>query len=149
MVHFLVATLSFSRRIFVKPFLSERQNDWREGIADAFRHFGGVTQTILGDNARALVVSHDPLRRAVRFHPAYLEFCRDWGALPRACAPYRAQTKGKIEAGVKFVKNNGLAGRDFESFADLEAHLERWMVVADRRLHGTTHERPSERFERE
>jgi hypothetical protein len=45
--------------------------------------------------------------------------------------------------------NNGLAGRDFESFADLQAHLERWMVIADRRLHGTTHERPIERFERE
>jgi transposase len=39
-----------------KPFLSERQDDWREGIAGAFSHFGGVPRTLLGDNARALVV---------------------------------------------------------------------------------------------
>lgn len=148
-VHFMVATLSFSRRLFVKPFLSERQDDWRDGIAEAFRQFGGVTQTILGDNARALVIDHDPLTHTIRFHPAYLEFCRDWNVIPRACAPYRARTKGKTESGVKYVKRNALAGREFESFAALQAHLERWMEQADRRIHGTTHERPIDRFERE
>lgn len=38
----LVAVLSYSRRLFVKPFLRERQDDWREGIASAFVHVGGV-----------------------------------------------------------------------------------------------------------
>jgi transposase len=52
-VFLLVAVLSYSRRLFVKAFLQERQDDWREGIAAAFVHFGGVTATILGDNARA------------------------------------------------------------------------------------------------
>src|SRR2546426_122127 len=55
-VHLLVAVLSYSRRIFVKAFLAECGDDWREGIAEAFRHFGGVPRTVLGDNARALVV---------------------------------------------------------------------------------------------
>ncbi len=50
-VFLLVAVLSYSRRLFVKAFLSERQDDWLEGIACAFRRFGGVTRTILGDNA--------------------------------------------------------------------------------------------------
>jgi hypothetical protein len=54
-VFLLVAVLSYSRRVFVKAFLQERQDDWREGIAAAFTHFGGVVQTLLGDNARALV----------------------------------------------------------------------------------------------
>lgn len=48
-VFFFVAVLSFSRRIFVKPLLNQRQDDWREGLFGAFRHFGGVTQTILID----------------------------------------------------------------------------------------------------
>lgn len=51
-VFLLVAVLSYSRRLFVKPFLHERQDDWREGIDGAFQHFGGVTATVLGDNAR-------------------------------------------------------------------------------------------------
>ena len=48
------------------------------------------------------------------FHPAYLAFCRDWDVQPRACAPYRARTKGKTEAGVKYVKRNGLADQAFD-----------------------------------
>jgi len=148
-LYFLVAVLSYSRRLYVKPFLSERQDDWREGIAAAFRHFGGVPRTVLGDNARALVVGRDRVAQTVSFHPAYLAFCRDWGVAPRACAPYRARTKGKCESGVKFVKRNALAGREFASLAQLEEHLARWMGEADRRIHGTTHESPQVRFERD
>jgi transposase len=148
-VHLLVAVLSYSRRLFVKAFLSERQDDWREGIAAAFVHFGGVPQHLLGDNARALVLSHDRAAGTVVFHPGYLAFCKDWDVQPKACGPYRARTKGKTESGVKYVKRNALAGRSFASFAELEAHLVTWMAEADRREHGTTHEAPLVRFERE
>lgn len=148
-VFFLVAVLGYSRRIFVKAFLNQRSDDWREGIAAAFRHFGGVTRTLLGDNAKSLVLGRDRTTGVVTFHPAYLAFCRDWDVEPRACGPYRARTKGKTESGVKFVKRNAIAGRAFESFAALDAHLAEWMVTADTREHGTTHERPIDRFERE
>jgi transposase len=148
-VFLLVAVLSYSRRLFVKAFLNERQDDWREGVAAAFTHFGGVPRTLLGDNARALVLGRDRATGTVLFHPAYLAFCRDWDVQPRACAPYRARTKGKTEAGVKYVKRNGLADLAFESFAALETHLAAWMVCADERIHGTTHEAPIGRFERD
>jgi transposase len=148
-VFLLVAVLSYSRRLFVKAFLNERQDDWREGIAAAFGHFGGVPRTVLGDNARALVLGRDRTTGTVVFHPAYLAFCRDWDVQPRACAPYRARTKGKTEAGVKYVKRNGLADLDFTSFAALERHLAEWMVLADDRIHGTTHETPIVRFDRD
>lgn len=148
-VYLLVAVLSYSRRLFVKAFLSERTEDWLEGIADAFRRFGGVPRTVLGDNARALVVSRDRSTATVRFTPAYLGFCRDWDTAPRACAPYRARTKGKTESGVKYVKRNGLAGRAFESFQAMCTHLDAWTVAADDRVHGTTHEKPIDRFTRD
>ena len=148
-VFLLVAVLSYSRRTFVKAFLHERQDDWREGIAAAFMHFGGVVLTVLGDNARALVRGRDRATGTVVFHPGYLAFCRDWDVQPRACAPYRARTKGKVESGVKFVKRNALAGRTFASFVALEQHLAQWMDDADQRVHGTTHERPCDRFVRD
>jgi transposase len=148
-VFLLVAVLSYSRRLFVKAFLSERQDDWREGIAAAFEHFGGVPRTLLGDNARALVSGRDRETGTVLFQPGYLAFCRDWDVQPRACAPYRARTKGKTEAGVKFVKRNGLAALTFPSFTALETHLLEWMQVADHRVHGTTRETPILRFERD
>src|SRR5512140_2024225 len=110
-VFLLVAVLSFSRRLFVRAFLAERGDDWREGIAAAFVHFGGVPLQVLVDNARPLVDEHDTQTGAVRFHPAFVEFCRDWDVTPKACRPYRARTKGKTESGVKYVKRNALAGR--------------------------------------
>lgn len=148
-VHLLVAVLSYSRRLFVRAFLSERQDDWREGIAAAFRHFGGVPLELLGDNARALVSSHDRAAQTVVFHPGYVAFSKDWDVVPRACGPYRARTKGKTESGVKFVKRNALAGRCFSTFDALETHLLAWMERADQREHGTTNEPPIVRFERD
>jgi len=148
-IFLLVAVLSYSRRLFVKAFLNERGDDWREGIAAAFAHFGGVPRTLLGDNARALVLGRDRATGTVSFHPAYLAFCRDWDVQPRACAPYRARTKGKTEAGVKYVKRNALADQTFDSIGALEQHLAEWMTTADQRRHGTTREAPLMRFERD
>ena len=77
------------------------------------------------------------------------EFASYWGFKPRACRPYRARTKGKDERGVAYVKKNAIAGREFSSWAELEAHLVRWSrEVADLRVHGTTGEAPLERFVR-
>ncbi|HEX4354505.1 MAG TPA: IS21 family transposase [Polyangiales bacterium] len=148
-VMLFVAVLGYSRREYVQAFLSQRHDDWREGLANAFRHFGGVTQTVLIDNARALVLDRDIERKTARLHPAFDAFCRDWGVTAKACRPYRARTKGKTERGVGYAKHNALAGRRFESFAALEAHLVRWMAKADERVHGTTHEQPRVRFERD
>jgi transposase len=148
-IFLLVAVLSYSRRLFVKAFLNERGDDWREGIAAGFTHFGGLPRTLLGDNARALVLGRDRATGTVSFNPAYLAFCRDWDVQPRACAPYRARTKGKTEAGVKYVKRNALADQAFASFGALEQHLGEWMTVADQRCHGTTREAPIVRFDRE
>lgn len=146
-VHLLVAVLSYSRRLFVRAFLAERGDDWREGVAAAFEHFGGVPMKLLIDNARPLVLRRT--ESAVDLHPEFAAFCREWDVRALACAPYRARTKGKTESGVKYVKRNALAGRSFESFAALEQHLEEWMREADERVHGTTHEKPSERFARD
>ena len=148
-VHLFVAVLGYSRRIFVRASLSQRQDDWREGLAGAFRTFGGVTHKILIDRAGALVVGADRETGAARVHPAFAAFCKDWGVAVAACRPYRARTKGKTESGVGYVKRNAIAGLAFTSFAALEAHLAQWMTEADQRVHGTTHERPIDRFDRD
>jgi hypothetical protein len=142
-----VGVLSYSRRVYVRAFRSQRHDDWREGLAGAFRRFGGVTQTVLVDNAKALIIDREG--GVVRVHPAFEAFCKDWGVAVRACRPYRARTKGKTERGVGYAKRNALAGRQFESWAALEAHLESWMQMADERIHGTTHEPPRQRFDRD
>ena len=149
-VYLMTAVLGYSRRLYCRAFLAQRQDDWLEGIDGAFRHFGGLTEQILCDNASPLVVSHDRQSGQVVWNPGFEAFCRDRGLTARACRPRRARTKGKIERMVGYVKHNALAGRSFASFADLERHLATWQVeVADRRIHGTTRERPAVRFERD
>lgn len=149
-VFFFVATLGYSRRLHVRAFTGERQEHWFEGLEGAFRRFGGVPEEVLLDNARALIVHHDPAAREVVLHPRLHAFARHWGFQVRACAPYRARTKGKDERGVGYVKRNAIAGRRFESFGALEAHLDRWVrEVADVRVHGTTGEPPRLRFDRD
>src|SRR5271165_3292821 len=131
-VYLFVATLGYSRLLFVQAFRHERQSVWFAGLEAAFRHFGGVPRDVLLDNARALVNYHDPATREVRFNARLLAFARHWDFQPRACAPYRARTKGKDERGVGYVKRNALAGRSFASWGALEAHLTTWMrEVAD------------------
>jgi transposase len=148
-VFLFVATLGYSRRCYVQAFRHERQSAWFDGIEGAFAAFGGVPQEVLIDNARALVDHHDVVTREVRFNERLQALARYWGFAPRACAPYRARTKGKDERGVGYVKRNAIAGHEFASFAALEAHLAWWMrEIADRREHGTTGEAPLERFER-
>lgn len=146
-VHLFVATLGYSRRMHIQPSLRERQMDWFEGMEGAFLRFGGVPAEVLVDNAKALVEHHDAATREVRFNARLHAFARYWGFSPRACAPYRARTKGKDERGVGYVKRNAVAGRRFVSWGAFVAHLDQWnREIADVRVHGTTGELPLVRF---
>lgn len=149
-VYVFVATLGYSRRSFTTAFRHERQSAWFDGMEAAFRHFGGVTEEVLLDNAGALVTHHDAVTREVIFNDRLHAFSRYWGFRPRACAPYRARTKGKDERGVGYVKNNALAGHAFASMEALEQHLAWWMrEVADLHCHSSTGEPPLQRFVRD
>src|SRR6202035_4716596 len=68
-VFFFVATLGYSRRVHVRAYGHERQDSWFDGLESAFRTFGGVPQEVLLDNAKALILHHDPASREVVLHP--------------------------------------------------------------------------------
>ena len=148
--YMFVATLGHSRRVHVHAFRAEKQEHWFAGLESAFATFGGVPAEVLMDNPRALVVRHDMVSRSVQFNDKLLAFAKHWGFAPRACAPYRARTKGKTERGVGYVKKNAIAGHSFASWEAFEAHLAKWeREIANVRVHGTTGEAPMVRFERD
>ncbi len=147
-LHLFVGTLGYSRRIFALAFPAENQSAWLTGLEEAFLHFGGVPAELLFDNTRCLVKRHDVRTGEVAFTDTLLAFCRHWKTTPRACAPYRARTKGKDERAVAYVKRNAIAGRSFDSLDAVNAWLRQWArQTADVRVHGTTGERPIDRFE--
>ena len=113
-----VATLGHSRRCHVRAFRNETQESWFARLESAFTAFGGVPEEVLMDNPRALVVRHDAVSRTVQFNGNLQAFAKHWGFAPRACAPYRARTKGKTESGVGYVKRNAMAGGPSEAVWD-------------------------------
>lgn len=149
-VHLFVMVLGYSRRIFARAYLNEKLGNLLDGHEAAFAHFEGRTETILYDNPRTIVLARDEATGEVEWNRRFKDRMDFYGVDIKLCRYYRAQTKGKVESGVKYVKRNALAGRRFETLEELNAWLTRWsLTIADERVHGTTHEIPRERFERD
>ncbi len=143
-LHVFVLTLGYSRRGYYRACANEQLGLFLEAHEAAFAHFGGLTHEHLYDRPRTVC---EPVAGTWRWNETFRAFAGHWGFEPRLCAPYRAQTKGKVESGVKYVKRNFLPGRRFADMIDVQAQLDEWnATIADERIHGTTHMRPSERF---
>ena len=88
--------------------------------------------------------------KAEMVNPIFAGFARHWGFTPKGCWPHRPQTKGKDERGVGYVKRSGIAGHRFDTWGQMESHLDCWnREIADVRIHGTTGEQPLVRFQRD
>lgn len=147
-IHVFVMTLGYSRRGFALGFLRERMPDLLAAHEAAFAHFGGRCEFLLYDRMRTVVLGTSGGKP--RLNPTFAAFAAHWGFTPRLCQPYRAQTKGKVESGVKYLKRNFVPGRVFRDLEDFNEQLAAWQAdVADLREHGTTHQRPIDRFAEE
>lgn len=144
-IHFFVMTLGYSRRAYVEAFADEQLASLLAAHEHAFAHFGGHCAELLYDRMRTVVLGTEDGKP--KWNAKFDAFAKYWGFEPRLCKPYRAQTKGKVESGVKYVKRNFVPGRVFRDLADVNDQLLTWSVeVADLRTHGTTHQRPIDRF---
>ncbi len=149
--HALVVVLGYSRLLWLRFYPRQTMAVLVEGLESAFASFGGVPRELLFDQMRAVVVSDDRLSGGgVVLNPEFLRFAAHWGFQPRSCRPYRAQTKGKVERPIRYIRESFHHGRAFVNDADVNDQAERWLAdVANVRQHGTTGERPVDRFERD
>jgi hypothetical protein len=149
-VHLCVLTLGYSRRQVIRVYRHQRQRNWLQALEEAFRFWGGIPEEVLVDNAKALITINNPKTGELVVNPIFAAFARHWGFTVKACWPSRPQTKGKDERGVGYVKRSGFAGHFFDTWGQMDGHLEWWnREIADLRIHGTTGERPLDRFLRE
>ncbi len=136
-IHILLVTLSHSRKSYVEAVLSQHSESFLRSLENAFRCFGGVPQRLCPDNLAAAVKKADWYEPEI--NPKLRSFASHYGTLIMPARPYTPTDKGKVEAGVKYVKNNALKGKSFGSLAEVNEHLRWWSEhVADKRIHGTT-----------
>lgn len=147
----LLVVLGYSRLLWCRFSLRQDMRTLISGLEDAFLAFGGVPQEVLFDQMKAVITRDLRLQGgALVRNLEFLRFAHHWGFTPRACRPYRAQTKGKVERPVRYVRDNLVYGRAFLNDADLAQQCADWLErVANARRHGTTQEPPRARFERD
>ena len=141
-----VMTLSHSRHQYAVIVFDQTVGTWLRCHRQAFDYFGGVPKKLVIDNLKAAIVRavlHD-----VAVQRSYREFAEHYGFLIAPCRPRTAWHKGKVESGVKYVKNNFLAGQTFHDLTEANEKLLKWVeTTAGLRVHGTTKDQPLLRFE--
>lgn len=147
----LVVVLGYSRLLYVEFTPRQTALTVMLGLERAFHAFGGVPQELLFDQMKAVIVEdHRGSGGKLLENAEFLRFAAHWGFRIRACRPYRAQTKGKVERPIRYLRDNFLYGRTFLGDADLADQGARWLSdVANVRLHGTTKEQPLVRWARD
>jgi transposase len=144
-----VMVLAWSRLLYVEFIRRADVSSFIRCHLNAFERFGGLPRTCLYDNTKVVVLGRDG-RGVPHWNATFLDFALRLGFEARLCQPYRAQTKGRVESGVKYVKHNFWPAVEFVDGVDLNHQAHAWMDgVANVRVHGTTGERPVDRFVRE
>ena len=141
-----VMTLGWSRMMYVEFTTQGDTSSFIRCHQHAFEYFGGVTHEVLHDNLKSAVLDRDA-EGTIHFNPRYLDFALATGFRPRAHQPYRPQTKGKVERGIRYVKGNFWVGLYFIDLDDINLQVRVWLdTVANPRVHGTTGETPFSRL---
>src|SRR5689334_9416846 len=118
--------------------------------AAAFEAIGGVPEQVLYDRMRTVFSREDSEAGDVVFNRTLLEFARHYGYLPKACRPYRAKTKGKVERPFRYIREDFFLGRSFRNLEDLNTQFRQWLdQVANVRVHATTRRVVAEHFAEE
>ncbi|WNK20296.1 IS21 family transposase [Halomonas piscis] len=141
-LYFVVFVLSYSRLTYIGVSLSPLDTATFIRLHDeAFRYFGGLPEECVYDQTKMVVISEQfrELEVNQRFH----EYATTAGFRIHACCGYDPESKGKVEAGVKYAKQDAFYGESFRDEADLRGHVRQWLdEVANVRTHGTTGQQP-------
>jgi len=148
-VNCFTMTLSYSRMRFIEFTPSQDLPTFLTCHLHAFEYYGGVPRVVLYDNLGSVVLKRKYPSTASDFHPAFIDLRDHFAFTARLCRPYRAKTKGKVERTIRYVKDNFLYGREFNSLDELNLRAQEWMDTVNGNVHGTTHEIPFDRLPQE
>jgi transposase len=147
-----VLVLGFSRRMVTRLVFDQRTPTWLRVHREAFEELGGVPATLVPDNLKAAVVraAFGVSGPPAALHRSYRDLAQHYGFVIDPAPPRAPRKKGKVEAGVKYVKSSyfqALSATEREHFEGVCRGLAQWTEqVANRRVHGSTSQVPAELF---
>lgn len=140
-----VMTLCFSRHQYAEVVFDQKVETWLACHRRAFEWLGGVPAKLIIDNAKCAITracARDP-----EVQRSYEELAEGYGFRIEPCPPRDPKKKGRVEAGVKYIKRAFLPLRQFRDLADANRQLADWiMTEAGNRTHGSTRRRPLDLF---
>ena len=140
--------LGYSRAMYIEFVQRCDIHSFLRCLIHALEYFGGVPKTMLTDQMKTVILGMGDDRKP-RWHPLFEDFAATVGMVPKVCRVKRPQTKGKVERTVQFIEQNFMAGRRFTDIEDLNRQARQWCDEQNRRIHGTTGERPIDRLAQE
>lgn len=136
---------SYSRMLYVQFTHSQNQDSLHQCLLNAFIFFAGTPEEIVVDNMLTAVIERQG--SLIRFNDAFLDFLRPFKIVPVACNVKAPHEKGKIEAIIKFLRQNFWPLRSFADLFDVQGQVRTWLdTVANVRVHQTTGQRPKDRL---
>lgn len=142
---FFLMTLCWSRHQYAEIVTNQTVDTWLACHRHAFEWFGGVVAKVIIDNPKCAITKacfRDPTVQR-----AYAECAEGYGFKIDALPPREPKKKGRVEAGIKYLKRSFQPLREFRDLIDANRQLQQWILeVAGNRLHGSTHEKPLTRF---
>jgi len=140
--------LGFSRLIWGRFVLHQDMQTVLRCHMAAFAAIGGVPGEILYDRMKTIVIGETA--GSIVYNHALIDFARHYSFQPKACRPYRAKTKGKVERPYRYIREDFFLARSFRNLDDLNAQLQHWLdTVANPRVHATTQRVVNEAFAEE
>lgn len=138
-----VMVMGYSRAIYLEIVRKADAATFIAAHLNAFEYFGGIPRRCLYDNAKVVVLGRDA-NGDPEWNRRMLDFSLRLGFKPQLCRPYRAQTKGKVENAIKYVKGNFWSSVRFVSEQGLNRQAIAWCDgIANARVHGTTGKMPA------
>jgi transposase len=94
----LLVVLAHSRLLWLQFYARQTMLVLMRGLEDAFAYFGGVPAELLFDQLKAVIVDDErAIGGRLLENAEFMRFAAHWDFRVRACRPYRAKTKGKVE----------------------------------------------------
>ena len=148
-VYIFAMVLSHSRKKFL--YLQDHKFNAKEFVYAhdlAFRYYGGRTTEIVYDQDRVMAVAENA--GDLILTEVFASYSRYAGFSVRLCRAYDPQSKGKIEAVIKYIKNNFLSCREYSGISKLNSDGLAWLErTANAKVHETTKMVPNRVFDEE